>query len=178
MRPLSPDPQISDQHPQTVVLRSPLSASDVLGRLGRASRLGRLPGYAPRGAAAFSVEADALPFVHELVGAIEERAGEGSVVRLSMRRVGRMPLLFAAVIALTIWPGVWLTDSLMATYWSAYGRWSQEMPWLTYAWYMPITVLPLPWAWRSMSRKSRAEAAESGRKQVVAIAEAIEGTAA
>jgi hypothetical protein len=168
--------EISDALERPIVLRTALGAAASLERLGRAARLGRVPGFEARGASGFRVEADAVPFAHELVGHIEELGGEGSRVRLELRRMGRMPLLFAVVIALTVWPGVWLTDSLMATYWSAYGRWSQEMPWLTYAWYLPITVLPLPWMWRSMTRKSRTEAIESAQKQTRAIAEAIEAT--
>jgi len=178
MAPIANREEISDLTAHAAELHTPLAAGAVLERLGRAARLGRVPGFEVRGPAAFRVEADAMPFAHELVGRIEESGDGGSRVRLDLRRMGRMPLIFALVLLLTMWPGVWLTDSLIATYWSAYGRWSAEMPWLTYAWYIPVTVLPLPWMWRSMARKSLAEARASAQKQTGAIAEAIEATRA
>jgi hypothetical protein len=71
---------------------------------------------------------------------------------------------------------VWLTDSLMGVYWPAYGVWSDQMPWLTYAWYLPVTALPLPWLWRSLTRKSAAMAAESAAKVTETIRSLV-GTA-
>lgn len=168
--------RISDVPTEAAVLRTPLRRAEIQERLARAARRGLLPGFAPRGQASFRVEADAVPFVHELAGAIEELP-DGSEVRLTLRRLGRMPAIFVVVIALTIWPGAWLTDSLLATYWGAYGGWTSELPWLTYAWYLPLTVLPLPWAWRSLSRKSAAEAGASAAKLRRAISEILEASA-
>ncbi len=170
--------QISDAQFEPVVLEAPLRDGEIGARLARAARRGLLPGYRAQGDHAFRVEADAVPFPHELTGRVERGSGDVSVVRLELRRMARMPLVFAAVIGLTIWPGVWLTDSLLGTYWPAYGRWSAEMPWLTYAWYLPITVLPLPWMWRTMSRKSLAMARESAEKQALVIASELDAAGA
>jgi hypothetical protein len=175
MRPPEPTAEISDAARTPDALRTPLGRQELLERLARAARRGLVPGFAERDQAGFRVDADAVPFAYELAGALED-GGAGTIVRLRLRRLRRMPLIFGVVLALTVWPGVWLTDSLMGTYWESYGRWSADMPWLTYAWYLPLTVVPLPWMWRSFSRKSRAEAAESARKQIDAIAAAVEAT--
>jgi len=154
-------------------LLSDLAASEILATLGKAARRGRLPGFDARGADGFHVEADAVPFPYELVGSIGTGERGGSIVRLHLRRLTRLPLIFGAVLALTVWPGVWLTDSLLSTYWPSYGRWSADTPWLTYAWYLPITLVPIPWMWRSLARKSRDAALASAREQAATIAELV-----
>jgi hypothetical protein len=65
---------------------------------------------------------------------------------------------FWVLTALTVYPGVLLTDSLLATYF----LWYPRSIWFTCAWYLPITVLPVPWmwkwAWGESSRVARGEA--------------------
>ena len=115
-----------------------------------------------------------MPFDYRLVGEFRD-ASEGSLVGLRLVRLRRMPVLFAAVLAVTIWPGVWLTDSMLVTYFGWYSRWTHSMPWLTYAWYLPLTAAPLPWMWRGFVRKSRAEAVASGAEMAQAVAQAVDG---
>ncbi|MBK7405638.1 MAG: hypothetical protein IPJ41_13695 [Phycisphaerales bacterium] len=141
-----------------------LGGAEIIDRLRKAGRRGKLPGFDSKDARAFRLDCDAVPFEHELRGSIVDQGESGAVVRVRLARKPVIPAVFAITLVLTVWPGVWLTDSLMATYWSAYGRWAESMPWLTYAWYLPTTALPLPWMWRSLVRKSRAGAAESAGK--------------
>lgn len=147
-------------------VRSALSPDEVCRVLAQAGRRGRLPGFAAVGSRGFRIDCDAVPFEHGVIGEVRD-AGDGvggSVVTLRTERRRLLPWIFGVTLALTVWPGVWLTDSVMGVYWSAYGVWSDQMPWLTYAWYLPVTALPLPWLWRSLTRKSAAMAAESGAK--------------
>lgn len=157
-----------------VVIRSPLSAADARAALTQAGRRGRVPGFDAVGSDGFRIDCDAVPFEHVLLGVIEPSSDGRSTITLRTQRRRLMPGIFAATLALTVWPGVWLTDSLLGVYWSAYGVWSEQMPWLTYAWYLPIAVLPLPWVWRSLTRRSRAMAAESAAKLVETLRSVVD----
>lgn len=149
-------------------LRSPLAPNDLRDALTQAGRRGKLHGYEPTGPDNFRLDCDAVPFEYELRGSVQPE-GEGSLITLRARRRPLMPTVFAATLIFTVWPGVWLTDSLIDVYWSTYARWGESMPWLTYAWYLPITALPLPWLWRSLTRKSAAMAGESVRDAIGAV---------
>ena len=160
---------ISDVLAGPVELAADRPASEVSKQLTQAGRRGKLPGFKGDGGGRFRVDCDAVPFEYELSGEVRE-AGEGTaVVSVRVSRRPLMPWVFGVTLVLTVWPGVWLTDSLLGVYWSAYAGWSERMPWLTYAWYLPITALPLPWLWRSLTRKSEAMARESGVKLVKTI---------
>lgn len=172
--------EISDAaNAHTHTVKSPLAPAEVAKRLAQAGRRGRLPGFDAADAKAFRIDCDAVPFEYALLGTIEAGPGSesgtaGSVITTRTERRKLMPAIFAATLILTVWPGVWLTDSLIGVYWSAYGNWSEQMPWLTYAWYLPISVLPLPWVWRSLTRKSKAMAAESATKIIATIRKVVE----
>lgn len=155
---------------------TPLPPESALAALARAGRRGRLPGFTNLQDNTFRLDCDAIPFEHEIRGVIEAEtapepspANAASRVTLSVRRKPLMPTAFAVTLILTVWPGVWLTDSLIATYWATYGRWTESMPWLTYAWYLPLTALPLPWLWKSLTVKSAAMARESALTQLKAV---------
>jgi len=166
----TPPAQISDADPLRgdVVVPTALPAKSVAEKLTHAGRRGKLPGFEAAGEGGFRIDCDAVPFDYSLVGQIKPE-GEGSSVTLRAVRRRLMPWVFGVTLAATVWPGVWLTDSLMGVYWASYSRWSEQMPWLTYAWYLPITALPLPWLWRTLTRKSEAMAKESATKLVNAV---------
>lgn len=123
----------------------------------------------------FSIEAAANPFDHQLIGTFDSNGGS-TTIKLRLERLKMMPMVFALVLIVTVWPGVWLTDSMLVTYFGWYSRWTQSMPWLTYAWYLPLSVLPLPWVWRGIVLKSRAEAMESAKEMVEAVVQTVDGT--
>jgi hypothetical protein len=133
----------------------------VLERLGTLSRRGRLPGFEQGGRGLFSVEAHGHPFDAELIAEAHQADPPGSELRFTLRLRRRMPTTFAAILLLTIWPGVYFMDQLIPGEWGAISR-------TVYWWYLPLTVVPIPWVWRSMMRKSRAssrrEAEEAIRK--------------
>ncbi len=168
VRPDKPAPPLPE-------VRTPLAPEEALARLATAAKRGRLPDYRAIDGSAFEAEAFATPFTHALVGRLAA-GGEGATrIAFSLRRPWPMPVLFAVVLVVTVWPGVVLTDSLLATYWAAYGGWATRMPWLTYAWYLPLTALPLPWAWRACVRRSAAMAHESARETIAKIARETDG---
>lgn len=131
---------------------TPLGREEILKRLELAARRGRLPGYVPgRNGELFGAEELGHPFDYRLS---VHAAGVDGGTRLtwSMRMLPRMPAIFGAVLALSVWPGVWLTDSMLRAYFSGYD-------YRTWMWYLPVTVLPIPWMWRGFVRRSRESAA-------------------
>lgn len=132
--------------------KSPGAICDALERL---SKRGKLPGFVRAGdGGLFSVDAQGTPFDRRLVGVAVEKDGR---TELGWRLVtpGRWPIGIALVLALTVWPGLPITDSLLQTYFPAsYGAWTSGW-FATWMWYLPLTVLPIPWFWRSTFRKAR-----------------------
>jgi hypothetical protein len=57
----------------------------------------------------------------------------------------------------SIWPGVWFTDSMLSTYFDWYPR-SQ---WFTYAWYIPLSLLGIPAMWKFFKHSEKKTHAES-----------------
>ncbi|MEO0512649.1 MAG: hypothetical protein AAF108_07100 [Planctomycetota bacterium] len=153
-----------------VTTRDPERVIDLLRKL---SKRGKLPGFETECPGLFRVAAFGAPFDHHLT-CYASAAEEGTELRFVLERQKRLPLIFAATLVFTVWPGVYLTDSFLSTIWEAYGRWTLDMPWLTYAWYLPITAGPIPWMWGGWSKKSRAAADEHGREQVDKIRKALE----
>lgn len=124
--------------------------------LERLSKQGKLPGFVRAGdGGLFSVDAQGTPFDRRLVGEAVEKDGR---TELGWRLVTprRWPVGIAIVLALTVWPGLPITDSLLQTYFpGSYGAWTSG--WFrTWIWYLPITVLPIPWVWRGTFRKVHA----------------------
>jgi len=140
-------------------LATPLDAAEVLRRLEALSRRGKLPGFEPgRDGALFTTAAFGEPFDHRL-----EARAEAGTLRYSLRMLPKLPAIYAALIAFSIWPGVWLTDSMIRAYFDSY-----DFP--TWIWYMPITVLPLPPMVLRMLRRSRAAASEHAAELAQRIA--------
>jgi hypothetical protein len=130
-------------------MRSRLTAPEFLERLRVASRRGRLAGFESGNSSTFRVSAHGHPFDGELVGRCTGEH-QGTRVDFDLRMLPRMPALFAAIILFSIWPGVYFMDELIAQFLP--GMWR---PWVTYYWYLPLTILPTPFLWRSVMAKSR-----------------------
>lgn len=143
-------------------VRTLLTPDQVRERLLTASKRGRMAGYNGSPATGlFSVSAYGQPFEGELIA-----EGVEGGLQFRVRMLPRMPAIFAVVLLLTIWPGVYLTDQLIP------GEWG----WIpTWWWYMPITVIPTPWAWRNLMRKSKATMDASARESIEKIAAEVEG---
>jgi hypothetical protein len=141
---------------------------EVRERLATASRRGRLAGFdaAPSDGSLFAASAHGHPFDSTLLARLE---GGRLTFRLVMLR--RMPMIFAAILLFTIWPGVYFMDEIVAQFLPGFWR-----PWVTYYWYLPITSLPIPWMWRSTMARSRRSAREHACETIESIAKEIGGT--
>jgi hypothetical protein len=146
-----------------------LAAPEILDRLETASRRGRLPGFERRNGS-FAVAAHGHPFDGELDADIQ-RDGAGSRIEFDLRLQSRLPIIFAFVLAFTVWPGVYFMDELVEQFMP--GLWR---PWITYYWYLPLTLLPIPWMWRSLMRRSRDSTRESAAEAIEKIAGEVDGT--
>lgn len=141
-------------------LHTALTPEAIRQRVAEASKRGKVPGFAPaQEDCLFRLEAYGTPFDSELIARARPHAANGSVVEFELRLARRMPILFWVVSALAAWPGVWLTDSMLKSYFSGYH-------FKTWMWYLPLTIVPLPWAWRVAVRRSRATAHASGQELV------------
>jgi hypothetical protein len=177
-------------HPLPTI-HTPLSQSQVLGRLLTAAKRGRLPGYEPGGhGGLFSMAAHGHPFDAILIATYEplpengdreaRREGEGGAGRqgephaatpggrlvFRSRLNRKLPAIFAIVLLATVWPGVHFMDQLIP------GEWG----WIpTWWWYLPVTALPLPWVWRGLMKRSRGSIDRSAREMIGRIAREIDG---
>jgi hypothetical protein len=167
--PVSPPADDEPPVPRDVplpALETSLEPAAIVEKLAFASRRGRLAGFhAGQEGGLFGVAAFGLYFDRILVA--DARSGAAGT-RLTFRT--KLPLTWPAiciaVLIFTIWPGVWLTDSLLVTYFPSYGEW-----WLkTWMWYLPLSVIPLPWAVRSIWRKSEAASHDSAHRAIRKIA--------
>jgi hypothetical protein len=145
-----------------------LSPDQILARLDEMARRGRLPDFRPcAGDALFAVCGLGYPFEHELIARATPN-GSGTTLSFTLRMRCRMPLVAGIVLALTVWPGVWLTDSMLRTYWEAYD-------FNTYLWYLPLTILPIPFGWVKAVRRSRESARHATADVTKKIRDALAG---
>lgn len=147
-------------------------ASERLAEVARTlSRKGKLPGYRAGSATRGDVVAFhgfGEPWDFEVSAKV---AGEGDKSRVWFegRVLPKSPLIFLIVSVLSVWPGVWLTDSMLKAYFSGYD-------WNTYLWYIPLTALPVPWmAWRMWTRSLRS-AREHAAETIPKLQHAMTGS--
>ncbi len=145
-----------------------LDVNEIQRRLDLAARRGRVPGlHVGSHPTLFYVDGCGTPFEHHLVATGSPAEG-GIRIRFSLKRLKRVPLIFAVVLVLTIWPGVYFMDQLIP------GEWN----WIkTEYWYLPLAILPIPWFWRSTARKSEAIAVEDCSAIVQKIRSELESPA-
>ena len=163
-------------HP--AVINTPLAMPEILMRLEKAARRGELPGFERGGpaisgtTAAFYVDADAVPFEGVLIAIASTSAGEspGTMLHLHTRLKRRMPWVFFVVLALTAYPGVLLTESMIRTIVPGWA-WLWSTVWW---WYFPLSVISIPLALIPAIRKSRTMAALSAAAAAARVGKFIE----
>jgi hypothetical protein len=152
------------------VLRAPLSVDAAVKKLDALSRQGKLAGFQSggdgRAGVVFSAAAFSEPFDRELLATVRQADANGATFEFRLRVLPKVPLIFAAVIVLSIWPGVWLTDSMLRTYFSWY---TIETWW----WYLPLTILPLLWYVPNTWKKSKRMAHESALEVIAKMAKEL-----
>jgi len=150
-------------------VRTALGTDQVLARLDSAARRGRLPGFARcTGENLFKVVAYGEPLDHDLFARAEGHGAAGFTLHFSLRMLRKLPIIFWVMTAVTVWPGVWLTDSMLRTYFD----WYRFATWM---WYIPLTVLPIPWMWARWVGRSRTAAHESAVEQIASVAKELGG---
>lgn len=147
---------------------------DAIWKLEVMSRRGRLPGFS-RAVGGFTVAAHGNPFDKTLHMHASGGAGEGVLFTPELRLDRKMPAIALVIFALTVWPGVLVTDSFLRLHFRFYERWTTDGL-VTWWWYVPLTVLSLVWAWFSAMKKSDESATKSARETLGKMAEELGAT--
>lgn len=150
-------------------VRCSMSPQQIVQAAEKRAKAGKLAGFARgTGEALFVADVFGEPFDRTLVVKAQPIEG-GSRLTFAAPMKPKLPVLFIAIIAFSIWPGVTLTHSLLVTYFSWYTI-------QTWWWYIPLTVLPLPWMYKKMMTKSEASCAVSVLEQIESVREAVGGS--
>lgn len=140
------------------------SEDEIRSGLRTLSKKGKLPGFEPKEPGAIcSVAAHGVPFDSKLLLRLE-----GDTVRFETRLLPMMPWVFGLMLVVAIWPGLPLTDSFLSSF-DWYLSLMSSIGIETWHWYLPLTVLPAPFAFRSAIRKSKLSAQESALEQIEKI---------
>ena len=148
----------------TIETRS--APAEVIEALTGMSKRGKLAGFEKRSATSAVAAAHGTPFDSDLLIEAHEREG-GCRVAFEVRLRRRMPWIFVVVLVLAVWPGLPLTDSFLL----GFGWYERLMsgPVETWMWYLPLTIIPAPFAVRSAIRKSRVSAREHALETIERI---------
>ena len=149
---------------------SPLELGEVRVRLARLSKRGKLAGFRQIDDA--TLEAGVFGTLYDRVMTIDLAGAEGGGTRLTMttRLKRTLPTVVIVVMALALWPGVLLTDSMLSTYFG----WYPKAEWVTWAWYVPLMLLAIPVLWKQY-RASEAAAAEHAHEVAQRISATVDG---
>jgi len=149
-------------------IKTDLSADEIRARLLKLSKRGKLAGYNQEPQHGLvSVAAHGTPFDSELIAEFDE--GE---LRFRLRLLPLMPIVFVVMLLVAIWPGLPLTDAFLSSF-EWYARFEANTGILLWYWYLPLTILPTPFAIKSSLNKSRASAKESAIEATEKIGKAI-----
>lgn len=159
-------PSVSPTHLPSV--RTDLAPQQILRKLDAAARRGKLGGFTPGEsgtgvgpAPLFTVRDIGTPFDGEVAATFA-----GGELAFTTRLYRRLPAIFAAILIVSVWPGVWLMESLMNVYWPSAGAY-------TWWWYVPLTVLTGPPAYLAAMKKSRGALHEDAVKVIESVEKAL-----
>jgi len=133
------------------------------------SQRGKLPGFETK-SGGFLALAYGWVYDFDLVGTFAgTSAGTRMGFELLVKR--KMPWIVALCLVASVWPGVWITDSMLSIYFD----WYPKEFWKTCLWYLPLSIIPIPWVWKTAMNRSRAEAEVSARDLIERIASELGG---
>lgn len=146
-----------------------LGEHKITEKLRAMSQRGKLPGF-EAGQGGFLALAYGWIYDFDLVA---KYGGSDGTTRIGFDLLvkKKMPWVVAILLTVSIWPGVWITDSMLSIYFGWYPR---EF-WKTCVWYLPLTIIPIPWVWKAAMGRSRTEAEISARELIERIAVELGG---
>lgn len=152
------------------ILSSPYSAPEIVARLDALARRGKLPGFqrTPNQPTLFEMTDFGTPF-ESVLAATATPSAVGTDLAFQSRMKRGTLWVFNIALIVSVWPGVWLTDSMIRTYFPSYPLSFGG----TCAWYLPLTILPAPLALLSALRRSRTTAHAEALSLITSIANAI-----
>ena len=152
---------------ELVDIRVPFDQATTLKTLGQAARRGKLPEFSNGGPenALFRASALGQPFDRALV-AWAEPDGDGIRLSFGLRWRKKMPILFVAAMVATVEPGRYFLELMIPGSWG----WGSIM-W----WYYPLTIIPIPFAWRAFMKQARRTTMESAQESHEAIRKILGG---
>lgn len=150
------------------MIRTSLHAGEILDRLDQAARRGKLAGFTKGGCGGlFSVETHGHPYDGDLIASANFGQPYDGRITFQFRLRRKMPVIFAILLLATIWPGVYFMDQLIP------GEWGLIR---TEWWYLPLTILPIPWMWRTLMRRSLASNRTMAEEAIAKMATELGGT--
>tara|TARA_R110000782_G_scaffold57258_1_gene119505 strand:+ start:10666 stop:11181 length:516 start_codon:yes stop_codon:yes gene_type:complete len=144
-------------------IESGLSREEVVSRLEQLSKRGKLPGFERGGGGSDGPDASFAAHGTPFEGRVGVRVGPDRV-RFALQMPRKWAVIFGVVLALTVWPGLPITDGFMHGF-----VWYERLTsgWFdTWVWYLPLTIIPAPFAVRTAVRRSRATAMEHATETV------------
>lgn len=151
----------SQENTELPTISTSLSGDEVRSRLSTMSKRGKLPGFEPNEPGALcSVAAHGTPFDSKLLIRLD-----GGDLRFECEMNRLMPCVFALLLVVTIWPGLPLTSTFLTSF-DWYNSIMSSIGIQTWHWYLPLTILPAPFAFRSALMKSKRSALESALEAV------------
>lgn len=151
---------------------TPLEKDQIISRLEAASKRGKLAGWqspsrrTPPAGAAFALKDFGHPFESILLARASAEPQGGTRLAFSIKLQRTLPIVYWAVMVASVWPGCWLTDSMLRTYFTGYD-------YNTYLWYLPLTAPFVPWTMWSLHRKSSRSAREEARDLIRKVESAL-----
>lgn len=149
---------MTEQTPEPIArFGTPLDPQAAVDALRAMSKRGKLAGFDAADAGSgdrrtVRAAAHGTPFDADLILELE-RTDDGSRVEARTRLRRLMPGVFIAVLVLTVWPGLPLAEAFLLSF-----TWYERLVGgvlETWMWYIPITVLPAPWAVLKSIRRSK-----------------------
>jgi len=153
---------------QLTAISTALASEEVNARLLKMSKRGKLAGYdaqCPDGLA--SVAAHGTPFDSKLV-----ITHQGEELGFELKLIPLMPNLFIVLLVVSIWPGLPLTDVFLSSF-QWYERFVANTGVKTWYWYLPMTVLPAPFMWKSAIAKSKTSSHQSAVETIEKISKVL-----
>lgn len=134
------------------MIETSLDSDAVFAALSTMSKQGKLAGYQHlSGESSATADAHGNPFDSDLIVTYNDQS-----IGFDLKMRSKLPIIFAVVLVLTVWPGLPLTDSFMFNF-AWYERLMGDKV-QTWMWYLPFTILPIPFVWRSSMMKSQKSA--------------------